>query len=97
VDFSKFKVGDWLMVGAALVMLVLGLALDWATFEGVGGNNPFDYFFTGGIAWMLVVGAGVVTVLLLSGTISDTTAPWPMILVGATGLATYLKGELSVK
>ena len=94
MDFSTFKVGDWLLVAGGLVMLVLGMALDWASIDtGVGtisGNRPFDYFLTGGIAWLLVVGAGVVAVLLVVGVIKQPDVPWPLLLLGATGLATLL-------
>ena len=54
------------------------------------GNGAFDYFFTGGIAYLLVVGAGVVTFLLAGGLISAGTTPWPILLLGGDGLATLL-------
>jgi hypothetical protein len=87
---SKFKPGDWLLVAGGVAMLFFGLAIDWAEFEGVTGNGPFDYFFTGGIAWLLVVAAGVIAVLLRVGAIVPGTTPWSLILVLATGLATLL-------
>ena len=51
---------------------------------GISGNNAFDYFFTGGIAYLLVVGAGVVTFLLAGGFVKAGTTPWPIIILGAT-------------
>jgi hypothetical protein len=90
VDFSRLKPSDWLMVGGALVMLIFGLALDWAEVGGFTGNNAFDYFFTGGLAWILTVGVGVVALLLALETIKRDSAPWPLILVLASGLATVL-------
>lgn len=90
MDFSRFKTPDWLMIGGALAMLILGMALDWAELGGVSGNGPFDYFFTGGIAWLLTVAVGIVALLLAVGTIKSDSAPWPTILVGAAGLATLL-------
>lgn len=91
MDLSKFKVSDWLIIGGAAVMLILGLFLDWATIEDLGGGNgPFDYFFTGGLAWLLTVAAGVITFLLAGNVIKAGTAPWPLILLAATGLATLL-------
>jgi predicted MFS family arabinose efflux permease len=71
-------------------MLIFGLALDWAKVGSVSGNNAFDYFFTGGIAWLLVVAAGVIAVLLAVGAMTTGTTPWTLILVIATGLATLL-------
>jgi hypothetical protein len=87
---SKFKPGDWLLVAGGVAMLIFGLAIDWAEVEGVSGNNAFDYFFTGGIAWLLVVAAGVIAVLLAVGAINPGTTPWPLLLLLGTGLATLL-------
>lgn len=90
MDFSKFKVHDWLMVAGGVVMLILGLALDWAKYGGASGNGPFDYFFTGGIAWLLVVAVGVVAFLLAGGIIKASGLPWPLVFVLASGLGTLL-------
>jgi hypothetical protein len=87
---SKFKPGDWLLVAGGVAMLIFGLAVDWAEVEGVSGNNAFDYFFTGGIAWLLVVAAGVIAVLLAVGAINPGMTPWPLLLLLGTGLATLL-------
>jgi hypothetical protein len=87
---SKFKPGDWLLIAGGAAMLIFGLAVDWAEFEGVSGNGPFDYFFTGGLAWLLVVAAGVIAVLLAVDAIVPGTTPWSLILLLATGLATLL-------
>ena len=64
MDFSKFKPSDWLLVAAGAIMLIFGIVLDWAKVGSVSGNGPFDYFFTGGISWLLVVAAGVIAFLL---------------------------------
>jgi hypothetical protein len=94
VDLSKFKSGDWLIIAGGAVMLIFGLALKWAKldFNGrtISGNNPFDYFFTGGVAWLLVVAAGVIAVLLAVGSITAGSTPWSVILLLGTGLATLL-------
>jgi hypothetical protein len=71
-------------------MLVFGMALDWASVGVFSGNGPFTYFFTGGIAYLLVVAAGVVTFLLAGGLITAGTTPWPRFLLAGTGLATLL-------
>ena len=70
-------------------MLILGMALDWSSFGGVSGDGPFDYFFTGGIAWILVVAVGVLAFLHAGGKLPDTQ-PWSLIFLGATGLAAIL-------
>ena len=90
MDLSKFRPGDWLLVAGGAAMLIFGLALDWAEVEGIGVNNAFDYFFTGGIAWLLVVAAGTVAVLLAVGSIIPGTTPWSLVLLLGTGLATLL-------
>jgi hypothetical protein len=91
VDLSKFRPGDWLLAAGGLAMLIFGQVLKWAEVEGFGGvNNAFDYFFTGGIAWLLVVAAGTIAVLLAVGAIAPGTTPWSLILLLGTGLATLL-------
>ncbi len=93
MDFSKFKIHDWLMVGGGAAMLVLGFALDWTSvntgFGSASGDGPFDYFFTGGIAWLLIVAVGVLAFLRKADILPDNR-PWAVIFVGATGLATIL-------
>ena len=90
MDLSKFRTCDWLLVAGGAVMLVFGMALDWASRDGISGNGPFTYFFTGGIAYLLVVAAGVITFLLAGGFVSAGTTPWPRFLLVGTGLATLL-------
>ncbi len=91
---SMFRPGDWLLIVGGVAMLIFGLALDWAKVDlggvSASGNNAFDYFFTGGIAWILVVAAGVIAVLLAAGAIAPGTTPWALILLLMTGLATLL-------
>jgi len=95
MDVSRFRVGDWVLVAAGVVMLILGLAVHWVTIEADGRNfggarNAFDYFFTGGLAWLLVVAAGVVTFLLAARAIQRESAPWTRLTLGAAALATLL-------
>jgi hypothetical protein len=95
LDVSKFRVGDWVLVIAGAVMLVLGLALNWATIHANGRNyggarNAVDYPFTGGLAWLLTVGAGVITFLLAAQLMRPGKAPWTRLVLGATALATLL-------
>jgi hypothetical protein len=83
------------LVAAGVVMLVLGLAVHWATIDANGrsfggARNAFDYFFTGGVAWLLVVAAGVITFLLAVRTIQRGSTPWTRLILGAATLATLL-------
>jgi hypothetical protein len=90
VDLSRFRPCDWLLLAGAAVMLIFGLALGWTTSNGESDDNAFNYFFTGGLSWLLVVGAGIVAVLLAVDAIRPGTTPWPVLLVLGTGLATVL-------
>ncbi len=90
MDFSKFKTPDWLVIGGGLVFLIGGF-LDWFKLKGTDiGANAFDYTLTGLIPWILIVGAGVLTFLLVGGMIKAGTAPWTLIILGATALGTLL-------
>jgi hypothetical protein len=90
VDVSNFRSGDWLIVAGGAVMMIFGLALKWASFGSITLNNAFDYFLTGGIAWLLLVAAGVITFVRggLLGT--RTTSRWSLLLLIVTGAATAL-------
>ena len=97
MDLSKFKTSDWLKVGGALGVLIFGF-FDWvdgrAGDDRRSGGNVFDFFFTGTIPWILVVGAGVITVLLVDGHASSATAlPWPLIMLAATALGALLAAD----
>ena len=74
-------------------MLVLGFALDWTSVDtGLGTitlDGPFNYFLTGGLAWILVVAVGALTTALALEKLPNNQ-PWPLIFLGATGLAVLL-------
>jgi hypothetical protein len=93
VDFSKFKTSDWLKVGGGLGFLIFGF-FDWTKVSGGGfsesGNNVFDFFFTGIVPWILIIGTAVVTVLLVMGSMKAGSVPWPLITFAATALAALL-------
>jgi len=93
MDFSNFKTPDWLMIGGGIGIFVFGF-FNWVTVSGFGfsssGGNVFDFFWTGTIPWILVIAAGVITFLLAQGTLRQEQAPWPLILLAATGLAALL-------
>lgn len=92
MDLSKLKTSDWLLTGGGLGFLIFGL-LKWFTIStpiGSLSENAFDYFFTGTLPWILIVGSGVVTLLVAGGALRTSAAPWPIVLLGATGLGTLL-------
>ncbi len=93
MDFSKFKTSDWLKIGGALVFLVFGF-LSWvkAEFAGFASDdaNVFDFFWTGTLPWILVIATGVLSALLVMGTLKKDMAPWAMIFLAATAAASLL-------
>jgi hypothetical protein len=90
---SNFKTSDWLMVGGGAAMLILGFALPWSSVSAFGasstGDNPFNYFITGGIAWILVVGVGALALANALGKL-PATQPWGIIFLAMAGIATLL-------
>ena len=82
MDVSNFKMHDWLMAGGGLLMII-ALFPGWSSISFGGasssGDNPFDYFFTGGISWIIVVVLGIVaTIRSLGNKIADNL-PWTII------------------
>ncbi len=94
MDFSKFKTPDWLLIGGGVVVFIGGLFLKWITVDfglgSVSAGNAFDFFFTGTVPWLLVIASAVVTVLVIAGVLAKDQAPWTMIVLAATALATLL-------
>lgn len=93
MDISKFKTPDWLMIGGGVGIFIFGF-FKWVTVSGFGvsasGGNVFDFFWTGTIPWLLVIASAVITLLLAQGVLKHEQAPWPLILLVATGLASLL-------
>jgi hypothetical protein len=94
MDFSKFKTSDWLIIGGGIGIFIFGF-FNWVTVEAAGlnlggGGNVFDFFWTGTIPWILLIGSAVVTFLLVQGTLKHDQLPWPIVLLAATGLAALL-------
>jgi hypothetical protein len=90
MDFSKFKTPDWLVIGGGLAVLIGGL-LDWFSVDGGGsGGNAFDFFLTGTVPWILIVGAAVITFLLVGGIMNAGGPPWTLIVLGLTVLGALL-------
>jgi hypothetical protein len=78
------------MVTGGAAMLVFGLALDWASLGPITEKNAFDYFLTGGIAYLLVVLAGLLAFAFAATGPRPTGSKWPGILLVSTGVATGL-------
>jgi len=95
VDLSKFKTSDWLKIGGAIGFFIFGF-FHWTTVEGPegfgsdSGFNVFHFFLTGTVPWILVIATGIITFLLATGKMKAGSAPWPFIMLIATGLAALL-------
>lgn len=93
MDFSKFKTNDWLVIGGGIGMLIFGTFVDWQKVSAggfsVSGGNAFDFFFTGTVPWILLIGAAVITVLRVMEKVPESV-PWPLVIVLATLLAAVL-------
>jgi hypothetical protein len=81
VDLSKLTTSDWLVGGGGLAFLI-SMFLPWYGVEGFSeaNNSGFDYFLTGWIPLLLVIGTFVLTVLpkLADGvTLPETIGPLP--------------------
>lgn len=90
MDFSKFKTPDWLMVGGGVGFLIFGTFVNWIGNEGAPNFNAFDWFLTGTVPWILIIGAGVIAFLSAGGVIKPGGPPWPIILLAAAALGTLL-------
>ena len=97
MDFSKFKTSDWLKVGGALGFLIFGflnwLSIDYGSdFGGATetGAKVFDFFFTGTIPWVLVLGTGIITFLMATGNMKSGKANLPILMLIATAVASVL-------
>ena len=95
MDFSKFKVHDWLIIGGGIGMLIFGF-MSWIKVSGpagigtLSGGNAFDFFFTGTIPWLLVIASAIITILVVLERIDPNQLPWPLIIMAATALAAVL-------
>lgn len=91
---DKFTKSDWMKVGGAAGFLVFGffswLSVDLGPLGSKGGGNVFDFFWTGTLPWFLVIGTAVITVVLAMGNLKPGKQSWPMIMLGATGIAAVL-------
>jgi hypothetical protein len=80
------------MVGGGGLMLIC-FVLPWTSISIGGisdsGDGPFNYFFTGGIAWLLVVAVGVLALLKVLEKL-PATQPWHLIFLGGAGLGALL-------
>lgn len=87
MDLSKFKPSDWLKVGGGAVFFIAGFMkwwkVDFGDF-GSAGATGWDYFFTTGIAWLLLVAVAAVTLMTVMGRKLPADLPWPLVMLAAT-------------
>lgn len=92
MDLSKFRPAHWMMIAGGLGWIIFGLFVDWVKLpEGLGSDgNAFDFFLRGAVPWIIFVAVAVIAALLAGGQIKANSAPWPLILLAATGLGLLL-------
>ncbi len=94
MDLSTFKPSDWLLIGGGLGFLIFGSFLDWIRVSlggfGASGGNAFDFFFTGTVPWILIIGSGVLAFMLAGRLIRSGSTPWSTILLATTAVGTIL-------
>ena len=86
------QTSSWITIGGGALMLI-ALFPGWSSIS-IGpitesGDSPFNYFFTGGIAWLLCVAVGVLALLKQLGKLGGAQN-WAMIFTAAAGLAALL-------
>jgi len=79
-----------MIVGGGVAFFIFGF-FKWLTMDGYGdGPNVFDFFWTGTLPWILIIGSAVLTFLLVSGTLKNNSLPWQLIILAACGLGALL-------
>lgn len=76
-----------MVIGGSAAMLV-SFALGWSSYEGATGDNPFHYPFTGGVAWLVIIAAGVL--VLAWSTLDGDAATQRRALVALTAVGALL-------
>lgn len=79
---------SWIMATGGAVM-VISFALGWSSAGDQSGDNPFHYPFTGGLAWVVLLVAGVAA-FARSQRIDPVVSLPPIAWVVATDIALVL-------
>ena len=93
-DTPSKRWSNWVTMAGSAGMLTFGLAMRWTSTTNIHGasetsDGPFDYFWTGGIAWLIVVAVGILALVRITGFLPEKVR-WSLIFFVSTGLATIL-------
>ena len=93
MDPTKFTFPSLVLLVGAAVLLVFGF-FDWIEVSAFGfsnsGGNVFDFFWTGSIPWLLIMTSATIVVLRTQNLIRSESAPWPLLILVATGVGALL-------
>jgi hypothetical protein len=82
VDFKRFKLPDWLLVGGGAVVFLFGF-FDWFD-TGSASSSAFKFTITGVFPWLLIVGSALLTYQIRTGILTVKKWSWPTIFLLAT-------------
>lgn len=88
VDFKRFKLPDWLLVGGGVVVFLFGF-FDWFD-TGSASSSAFKFTLTGVFPWLLIVGSALLTFQIRTGILTVKKWPWPTIFLFAAVIAAIL-------
>lgn len=88
VDFKRFKLPDWLLVGGGAVVFLFGF-FDWFD-TGAASSSAFKFTLTGVIPWLLIVGSALLSFQIRTGMLRVQKWPWPTIFLLATAIGAIL-------
>lgn len=88
VDFKRFKLPDWLLVGGGAVVFLFGF-FDWFD-TGAASSSAFKFTLTGVIPWLLIVGSALLSFQIRTGMLRVQKWPWPTIFLLATAVGAIL-------
>ena len=88
MDFKRFKLPDWLLVGGGAVVFLFGF-FDWFD-TGSISSSAFKFTLTGVIPWLLIVGSALLHYQIRTGILTVKKWPWPTIFLFATVIGAIL-------
>lgn len=88
MDFKRFKLPDWLLVGGGAVVFLFGF-FDWFD-TGSASSSAFKFTLTGVFPWLLIVGSALLTYQIRTGILTVKKWPWPTIFLFATVIGAIL-------
>lgn len=94
MDLSKLKPADFVIFGAAFILLI-AIFLPWYSLDtgfGTASRNGLDYFFTGVVPLLIAIALVVLVIIteLTDVDVPDLPFPFGLVYLAGGGLATFL-------